>query len=134
MALTYEPSQQGQIHKFTLQYWPQVTVDIADAAVKCIVPFAFTVLHAIGRARSSAGSTPHTDVDVDIYANTTKLGTIPVVDGSALTAGGSAIAFVASVNRKYAADSFLHMKLIDITGGSSPTLDGLEVDVYVTRD
>lgn len=133
MPLAESPSLTGHVEKFTLSYWPQITVDVADAAVKAKVPYPFRVVDAIGRARAAGGTTPHTDVDVDLYAGTTKLGTIPVVDGSALTAGGSAIAFVAGVEKNYDADTFLHLKLIDITGGSSPTLDGLEVDVYVVR-
>lgn len=118
-----------------LQYWPQVTVDIADAAVKEKCPCRGTVVAVVGKARA-LGGTPHTDVDVEVLKNTTAIVSpkVPVVDGSALTAGGSegTLSTVAGALDVVPGDVF-HLKNVDITGGSSPTLDGLEVIIWIAK-
>lgn len=129
------PTLQSGIFVISLAYLPQVTVDVADAAVKALCPFPATVIAVVGRARA-LGGTPHTDVDVTIYKNTTLIATVPIVDGSALGTGGSVVPALTGTGAELdldGVDDFLHMKLIDITGGSTPTLDGLVVDVYLVR-
>lgn len=132
MALKPPASLAGCIVPIVLAYWPQVTVDIADAGVKAKCPFKGTVLGVTARARA-LGGTPHTDVDLQIMKNTTELvAALPVVDASALTAGGTQGTLALSgADLNVAEDDFFHLKLINIAGGSSPTLDGLEVTVWV---
>lgn len=118
-----------------LIYPTQVTVDVADAGVKEKVPFACKILGAIGKGRAVGGDVAPTDVDVQVMKNTTELiAALPVVDGSALTAGGTqATLALSDGDLDMAADDFLHLKLINVTGGTNPTFDGLEVIVYVAR-
>lgn len=130
------PSLQGDLVCVRLQYWPQVTVDIADAAVKCKSPVKGTVVGILGRARA-LGGTPHTDVAVEVLKGSTALlsANLPVVASSALTAGGTwgSLSTVAGA-LQVAVDDVLAIKLIDITGGSTPTLDGLEVEIWICRN
>lgn len=131
------PSRLAALVPITLAYTPQVTVDVADAAVKRTVPFAGRVHRVVGHARAIGGGTPFTDVDVDIYLGETKIATVPVVDGSAIGgsgAGVSATLLVSGSSLEFASGAMLHLKLIDVAGGAStPTLDGLEVTVWVER-
>ena len=133
MALTAKPGFGAVPVPIVLPYWPQITVDVADAAVKKKVPFPFTVVGVQGFARAAGGGTPFTDVDVDVYLGTTKIATLAIVDGSTLAGSGvQGTLLVSGASLDGAADAFLHLKLIDVTGGAStPTLDGLEVIVWI---
>ena len=130
-----QPSAQADIVPVRLQYWPQVTVDIADAAVKEKCPVTGRIVGILGKARA-LGGTPHTDVAVEVLKGTTALlsANLPVVASSALTAGGTwgSLSTVSGA-LDVAVDDVLSLKLIDITGGTNPTLDGLEVIVYIAR-
>lgn len=118
-----------------LNYPTQITVDVADAAVKEFVPFKCIVRRVTGTVRAIGGTTPHTDVDVQILKNTTEIvAALPVVDSSAIARPDGTLATVADADLTLdGVDDFLHLKLIDITGGSSPTCDGLVVTVWVER-
>lgn len=129
------PAASVSIVPVRLQYWPQVTVDIADAGVKEKCPVKGRIIGILGKARA-LGGTPHTDVTLEILKGTTALLStpLPVVASSALTAGGtygslSAVAGVLDVE----VDDVFHLKAVDITGGSTPTLDGLEVVILIAR-
>lgn len=137
MANANLPSSLAPLVAISLGYWPQVTADVADAAVKRLVPFAGRVHRVTGHARAIGGGTPYTDVDVDVYLGTTKIATVPVVDGSAIAGSGKGVdatLLVSGSSLEFASGAMLHMKLIDVTGGAStPTLDGLEIVVWVER-
>jgi hypothetical protein len=129
------PSAQADIVPVRLQYWPQVTVDVADAAVKEKCPVRGRIVGILGKARA-LGGTPHTDVVVEVLKGAVALlsTNLPVVASSALTAGGvwGSLSTVAGA-LDVVVDDVLAIKLIDITGGTNPTLDGLEIIVYIAR-
>ena len=133
-----QPSAQADLVCVRLAYWPQVTADVTDAAVKAKCPVNGTIVGILGRARAIGGGTPFTDVDVEVLKGSTALlsANLPVVDGSALTAGGtwgSLSSTLASL--RVLVDDVLAIKLIDVTGGAStPTLDGLEIEIWIARN
>jgi len=125
----------GAIVPVVLPYYPQVTADVTDAAVKCKSPVKGVVVGVHVGARAIGGGTPFTDVDVEVLKGSTALlsANAPIVDGSALPAGGvyGTLSTVSGALR-VAADDVLAIKLIDVTGGAStPTLDGLVVTIYI---
>lgn len=133
MSIRIPPMCAGALVPFFLLYGPQVTIDIADAAVKVKCPFKGKVVGVQGILRA-VGGTPHTDIDVEVLKNTTALlsANLPLVDASSGATGGvfgtlSTVTGALDV----AADDVLAIKLIDITGGSTPTADGLGVIVWV---
>lgn len=138
MANQNLPSSLVDLIPIELPYFPQVTVDVADAAVKKLVPFPFRVHRVTLAARAIGGGTPFTDVDVDIYLGTNAIVTAgAIVNGSAIAGSGKGLDCTLTTtlaNLVGASGDMLHMKLIDVTGGAStPTLDGLVATVYVER-
>lgn len=138
MANDNLPSNLVPLIPIELAYWPQVTADVTDAAVKKLVPFKFHVHRVTMAARAIGGGTPFTDVDVDIHLGTNKIvDAAPIVDSSAIAGSGAGLDCTLTTTTSYlvgASGSFLHMKLINVTGGAStPTLDGLVATVYVER-
>ncbi len=138
MGLATRPGHGAAIVPVVLAYFPQVTADVTDAAVKAKSPVAGTVVGVHVGARAIGGGTPFTDVDVEVLKGATALlsANAPLVDGSVLAAGGvyGSLSATASALR-VAVDDVLAIKLIDITGGaSSPTLDGLVVTIYIAAD
>lgn len=138
MANQNLPSQLVSLIPIELPYFPQVTGDVADAAVKKIIPFPFRVHRVTVGARAIGGGTPFTDVDVDIHLDANKIvDAAPVVDSSAIAGSGKGVDATLTTtlaNLVGAAGSMLHMKLINTTGGAStPTLDGLVATAYIER-
>lgn len=131
-----QPSANVNIVPVRLIYPTQITADVADAAVKEKSPVKGTIVGILGKLRAAGGSTPHTDIDVEVLKGATALlsANLPVVNSSAFEAGGTygSLSTVAGV-LEVAVDDVLAIKLIDITGGSSPTADGLEVIIYIAR-
>jgi hypothetical protein len=134
MALTTTlPSNQVPVFPVRLTYIPQITADVTDAAVKVQVPFPYRIHGVTGSIVSAGGSTVHTDIDVQVMVNATELvAALPVVDGSTIARAQGTLA-LSGANLDRAADDVLAIKLINITGGSSPTADGLWVDVWISR-
>lgn len=134
MALTTTlPSLQSPIIPVRLTYIPQITADVTDAAVTVPVPFPFRIHGVTGGVVTAAGSTPHTDVDVQVMVNATELvAALAVVNASVKVAAQGTLA-LSGANLDRAADDTLSIKLINITGGSTPLTDGLFVDVWISR-
>ncbi len=118
----------------------QFTADIdfgAAGGLDIKVPFKCRVVAIAGTVRAIGGSTVFTDVDVTVRKYDGTTGTnltsaaLALVDSSAIVAGG-AVGSLATTEASLilAANDRLQVK-IDITGGSSPTGDGLLVHVYV---
>lgn len=134
MGIKVPASLAGHLVPFVLAWPTQITADVADAAVKVKCPFKGQVVGVQGVLRAVGGTTPHTDIDVEVLKNTTALcsANVPVVNASSGATSGvfgalSAVAGALDVE----VDDFFHLKLIDITGGSSPTADGLSMIVWV---
>lgn len=138
MANQNLPSSLVPLIPVELPYFPQVTVDVADAAVKKVVPFPFRLHRVTLAARAIGGGTPFTDVDVDIHLDANKVvDAAPLVNGSAIAGDGAGLDATLTTtlaNLVGAAGSFLHMKQINVTGGAStPTLDGLVATCWIER-
>lgn len=134
MAFTARPAPGSPIIGIRLPYYPQITADVTDAAVKAKCPLPGTIIGVTAIARAAGGGTPFTDVDVQVMKNTTELvAALPIVDDSAIPAGGAQGTLALSgADLQVAADDYFHLKLVNVTGGAStPTLDGLEVTVWV---
>ena len=133
-----QPSAQAGLVCVRLDYWPQVTADVTDAAVKAKCPVNGTIVGILGRARAIGGGTPFTDVDVEVLKNNDALlsANLPVVDASALTAGGTWGSLSATLaTLRVVVDDVLRIKLVDVTGGAtSPTLDGLTIEIWIARN
>lgn len=119
-----------------LDFGPQITVDVADAAVKAFVPFPCTIRRVTGTVRAIAGDVVATDLDVQVLKNTTEIvAALPVVNGSAIARPDGTLATTDAADLAMdGVDDFLHLKLLNVTGGTNPTIDGLSVTVWVSRD
>ena len=109
------------------------TADEANV-VRCRVPFDCRVVHVIAGAQVIGGSTVFTDVDVTVMNGATDLlaSRIPVVNSSVLAAPLEGTLSATEADRDLSADDILDLD-IDITGGSSPTMDGCFASVFVVR-
>lgn len=117
-------------------YFPQVTTtDITTTGPKVKIPFKGRVVKAQGKVRVTGGTTPHTDVDI-IFKNETQsdavVATAPAVDASTIAAGGAIVSPASGAVAEFNANDVMRME-IDVTGGSSPTVDGCEGILWVER-
>ena len=116
----------------------QVTVDIAfDAGPDILVPFPCRVVGVVGIGTVIGGSTVFTDVDLLVRKFDGSTGTnlvsaaIPVVDSSTLVGGGvEGVLSTTESDLTLAAGDRLQLD-INITGGSTPTGDGIGALVFV---
>lgn len=114
----------------------QITKALTSAATtadvaKVVVPYACRVHKVTPVHGTSGGGTPFTDLDVDVENGTTDIVTaMALVDSSAdvNTAVGPETAALGVL----AAGDVLHLDAVT-TGGSSPSLVGYGVDLWVSR-
>lgn len=132
------PKSHAPIGVFTLMEPRQVTVDIAAAAsAYFIAPFAGRILGVVGFCHVIGGSTVHTDIDLDLQKATTTMlaSVVPVVNSSAIVKT-TAVVIAASATiaaARFAVLDVLNLE-IDITGGSTPTADGVGLHVFYVRE
>lgn len=101
----------------------------ADSVVTKKVPFPMRILEIRAGVE---GIDDATDVDLDIENGTTDLcDPLPVADSSAIVAGG-VVDTPDSGQEDLAAGDVLHLD-IDITGGSSPDVDGCWIELWGHR-
>ena len=116
----------------------QVTADIAfSAGADVLVPFRCRVVGIVGVCAAIGGTTEFTDVDLNVrgFDGTTGVNLlsadIPVVNSSTLAEGGLA-GTLQDTDAELTIEANERLQLdIDVTGGSSPTADGVGVYVYV---
>ena len=127
------PSPTVPVFCVPLIYTPQVTVDVADAAVKQRIPFDCELLGVTGSVRAIGGDVAPTDLDAQVMIDTTEIvAALALVDGSAIARPDGTLA-VSGTGLKFSAGSFCHLKLLNVTGGTNPTADGVQVLVWFAR-
>ena len=134
MGVLARPAHPGLL-AITLMETRQVTVDIAAAAgAFWTAPFAGTLLAVQGLINAIGGTTVFTDVDLDVKVGATSLlaAVIPIVQSSAIDKTALGLVAGAAAN-SFALSDRLDLD-IDITGGSSPTGDGIGVILWVVPD
>ncbi|MEE8110628.1 MAG: hypothetical protein V3T44_06335 [bacterium] len=124
----------GDMVAIRLQSGRQLTADEADK-VREIVPFDCRVIAVTAGAEAIGGTTVFTDVDVTVMKGATDLlaSRIAVVNGSTLAAPQTGTLSATAANLKLSSGDVLDMDA-DMTGGSSPTIDGLFATVYAVRE
>ena len=117
-----------------LQSGRQLAADDANL-IREHVPFACRVVHVTAGAEAIGGGTDFTDVDVTVMNGAVDLlaSRIPVVNGSALAAPLAGTLSATAANLALAAGDVLDLDA-DMTGGSTPTIDGLFATVWVVRE
>lgn len=122
------PSINCPLHVFRLQQHAAITAS-GDSIVTYKVPFDCRIVKIKGGVEAIDDAT---DVDLDVEVGTTDLcDPIAVADSSAIVSGG-VWATPDSGEEDLDADDVLHLD-VDITGGSSPTVTGAYVEVWVVR-
>jgi hypothetical protein len=119
---------------FVVRLGPTVVQITASGDYICTarVPWKGTILKIQAGVQAIGGTTDPTDVDVDVENGTTDIcDLIAVVQSSAIIAGGAEDT-PDSGEEVVAEGDVLHLD-VDVTGGSSPTVDGVYADVYIAR-
>ena len=124
----------GDVIALRLQAAVQITADEANV-VREVVPFGCRVVHVVAGAQAIGGTTVFTDVDVTVMNGATDLlaSRIAVVNASTLAAPAEGTLHATAANQKLSAGDVLDLD-VDITGGSSPTMDGCYATVYAVRE
>lgn len=131
----------GEIVVLPLIETRQVTGDLAGgASVTIPAPFKGRVLGAVGFCTVIGGTTPMTDIDLTVQnANNSDAnmltGVIPVVNASAIvrTTAVHIAASTTIASARFNAGDNIEL-VVDVTGGSSPTADGVGVYLLVVRE
>lgn len=115
-----------------ISYVVQKTADDTSGPTVTI-PVACRIVHAVGYVEAVGGTTVATDVDLVVknVTQSTTICTLAAVDGSAIVAAGGT-ASPTSNDGVNAAD-VIEVE-IDVTGGASPTIDGVHVLLYCVRE
>jgi hypothetical protein len=110
----------------------QITTS-GDSIVTYKVPFKCRILKMKAGVEAIGGSTDPTDVDVDLENGTVDIGDpLAAVDSSTIVSGGVE-GTPDSGQDDLAAGDIIHMD-VDVTGGSSPTVDGVWAELVVVRE
>lgn len=119
----------GDSFTIPIVHHAQITADDTGGTT-FTVPFKCRIVKANGTVEAIGGGTPFTDVDLKIKHGSTTVCTLAAVDGSAIVSGGG------NASPDYAIDAGEVLELeIDITGGAStPTADGIGVNLYCVRE
>ena len=111
----------------------QITAS-GDSICTLKVPFKCRIVYCTAGYEAIGGSTDPTDVDVDLENGTTDIGDpIAIWDSSAAISGGPVAMTPDSGQDDLAAGDIIHLD-VDITGGSSPTVDGVWATLWVVRE
>ena len=106
----------------------------ADSVLTMRVPFKCRIVEYRAGVEAIGGTTDPTDVDIDLENGTTDIGDpVAAVGSSAIVSGGSAAGTPDSGQDNLVAGDIIHMD-IDITGGASPTVDGVWAELIVVRE
>lgn len=107
------------------------TADIATA----LVPFRGRIVAVVARAHAMAGSTICSDGDVMIEKGTTDIlsAAIAVINAATLQSSTSGTLTATAGDLLVTPGEILHMD-ITVAGGSSPTITGIEAQVYIMRE
>jgi len=141
MATLSLPRSGGEIIAVPLIETRQVTADLAGgASVTIPMPFKGRVVGAVGFCSVIGGSTEFTDIDLTVQNASNSdanmlTGVIPVVDSSAIVRT-SAVHIgpnTTIASARFAVGDNIEL-VVDITGGSSPTANGVGVLLLVVRE
>ena len=111
----------------------QRTATVADVAT-AIVPCKGRVVAISGWVGTIGGTTDPTDVDLMVEKGTTDLHTlIPAVNSSTDAGPLMATLVTTAASLAVAAGDILHLD-ITVTGGTSPTIDGIGAHVFIARE
>lgn len=117
------------VYELRFYHKTQITGDDTTGITKK-VPFSGRVIKVQGEVEAIGGTTVATDVDLVFKDGATTIGTAAPVDSSAIVSGGS---IVEVTPYKVTAGDVIEME-IDVTGGNSPTVDGIGGSVWIARD
>lgn len=141
MATLSLPRSGGEIIVVPLLVSRQVTVDIAGGAGPTwVAPFKGRVVGAVGVCDVQGGSTPHTDIDLTVQNASNSdanmlTGVIPVVNSSAIVRDTNVVLGPSATIASARFNALDNIELVvDITGGSSPTADGVGAYLLVVRE
>ncbi|MFQ5915377.1 MAG: hypothetical protein ACE5JS_19585 [Nitrospinota bacterium] len=123
----------GDIVEFHLKVARQITATTTDALL-FKVPFKCRIVKVIGAVGAIGGTVDPTDVDLMIENGTTDIlsAQIAAVDASAI-ASAPVTGTVAAGQDALAEDDVIHLD-VTVTGGTSPTVDDVDVWVYAVRE
>lgn len=123
------PGLNVPLYCFRLQQAAAITAS-GDSLVTYEVPFNCTAILVKAGVDEIDDAT---DVDIDVEVGTTDLtsAVMAVADSSAIVSGGVEVAPLAAAATLTAGD-VLHLD-VDVTGGTSPTIEGCWAEVWVTR-
>jgi hypothetical protein len=117
----------GDVYSLDFYWKTQVVSDLTTGPTRK-VPFKGRIVKVLGNVDAIGGTTVHTDIDIVIKDGSTVVATCAAVDGSAIVSGGA----IVETNHEVDAGDVLEME-IDITGGSSPTADGVSAQLWIVR-
>ncbi len=123
----------GDIYCLPIEVGRQVAATLADAQI-VKVPFKGRIIKVVGGVGAIGGTVDPTDVDLMIENGTTDIlsALIPAVNGSAIAATPLTGA-IASGEDDVAEDAVIHLD-VTVTGGTSPTVDGIWVHIWIVRE
>ena len=123
----------GDVVQFFISAGRQLTATTADAAL-FRVPFKCRIIAVYGAVAAIGGTVNPTDVDLMIENGTTDIlsAQLPAVDGSAIASTPPKGTLVSGQDT-LAEDDVIHLD-VTITGGTSPTADGVDVWIYAVRE
>lgn len=119
----------GDVYTLAFYHKTQITAD-DTTGVTSKVPFKGRIIGALASVEAIGGSTAPTDVDIVVKDGSTTIATLAAVDSSAIVSGGG---LDTSINYQVDAGDVVEVE-IDITGGSSPTVDGIFTQLWIVRE
>lgn len=128
------PAPNGALECIRLDPGRQLTSTTASAA-QWVAPFGGRIMGVRGGVQAIGGTVDPTDVDLDPEIGTADIlsAPIPAVDSSTIAAGGLAGTLEdTEAELTFSAGDVLHLD-VTITGGTSPTVDGVWCDIYYVR-
>lgn len=116
----------------------QLTASNTAQTYKRRMEHAGKVVKVVADAGVYTYGTIATDIDISVRKNTTVLHSvpIPIVDSSTLATTDAVLSptlVALRTTKRFAKDDYLSAEL-EITGGSTPVIDGMGVIVHVTRE
>ena len=122
----------GDIFCLPIEVGRQLAATTTDAQV-VKVPFKGRIIEVVGGVGAIGGTVDLTDVDLMIENGTTDIlsAQIPAVNASTIAATPPTGA-IAGGEDDVAEDAVIHLD-VTVTGGTSPTVDGVWVHVWIVR-
>lgn len=133
MSLPLAPSV-GRVVVVPVIHPVQITADVAETVHKVYPGIKGRVIKVVGIPGIQAGSVVATDLDIIPYISTTALSAaIPVVNSSTPAATDALLSPTLTGDPEIGEDDYLSCDY-DITGGSSPTVNGAGALFYIARE